>query len=225
MEDENRFQEEYEKLLSLFKKQISETTVNTRERMSVFRMFITEAYAKNPMGNAARLEACWKVLTENATKLEDTRDADLGQTPIEKLLAHMATGVYPPPEVLMCISECFEDYLYSGGSKSLDEAFYGKAHKKKSSAAYHFKQDKIFMKFDSYLLGCSLADMGFRDVDFPSGALTEKADEFLKLLGGKEQHVEPASFLKQWRRWGKTSKNYWKAYERWRMDEYKRTGK
>ncbi len=201
MEDEDSFRIEYEKLKTSFLEEISLASKNTPQRLAAFKKFVTESATRNPLGSAANMEGLWSKLTNESLDYAETRVNGLSQTPVEIFVRFVSNGLYPSPEVMLCIAECFEEYLHEGGSISLDEAFYGTAHKKKSSAAFNFKNEKIFSKFDMFLLGAELNKEGIKIGNYPDGAQTEIAEKFLSMIGGRESHIEPSSFLRKYQRW------------------------
>ena len=48
--------------------------------------------------------------------------------PMECFHTHVAVGLNPPLEVMICMERCIRDYFLAGGNISLDEAFFGKEH-------------------------------------------------------------------------------------------------
>jgi hypothetical protein len=201
VEDKDSFRMEYEKLKASFLEEVSLASKNTPQRLAAFRKFVTESATANPLGPAANMEGLWSKLTNEFSDYAETRENDLSQTPVEEFTRLVSIGLYPSPEVMLCITECFEEYLHEGGSISLDEAFYGTAHKKKSSAAFDYKNEKIFSKFDMFLHGAKLNKMGIKIGNYPTGAQSEIAEKFLAIIGGRESHIEPSSFLRKYQRW------------------------
>lgn len=60
------------------------------------------------------------------------RGADLrreSDTPLALLFYFFGVGIYPPPELLLTLRDCWETYMASGGQLSLEEAFHGKLKK------------------------------------------------------------------------------------------------
>lgn len=74
------------------------------------------------------LEDAWKYLNKHfysELNLESNRPIEL-ENPLGKLAYFMEFGIYPPPELLLKISEIYEVYMLQAGKVDLEESFYGK---------------------------------------------------------------------------------------------------
>lgn len=84
----------------------------------------------------SEMEMIWQDHLESyhrdSFKREDER---LANTPLEAMLVYLEFDLYPPPEVLLTVAACFNDYLNHAGEKSLEEVFFGKPIKGKGNYA------------------------------------------------------------------------------------------
>jgi len=116
--------------------------------------------------------------------------------PMECFHTHVAVGLNPPLEVMICMERCIRDYFLAGGKISLDEAFFGKEHVATKSYA-KLNYDKSL--HSKYAFFDATKKFSKRK------SLEGKAEEFLfKRLG--DQSTDPATFLKGYSRW-KPNKN------------------
>ncbi len=109
-------------------------------------------------------------------------------------MAHfLEMGLYPPPELLLTITDCWYCYVESAGHISLDEAFLGKP--KKSSGNYAKQRRTEFRKFRITFDFIQLLKEGksrIEAAEIVSQRLGGKpdADSVLRLLRG----IGPGSF-------------------------------
>ena len=74
------------------------------------------------------LENAWQLLNKSCyseLNLEQERPIET-EDPLGQLAYFMEFSIYPPPELLLQITEIYESYIYQKGSKDLEESFYGK---------------------------------------------------------------------------------------------------
>lgn len=116
--------------------------------------------------------------------------------PMECFHTHVAVGLNPPLEVMICMERCIQNYFLAGGKISLDKAFFGKEHVATKSYAK--------LNYDKSLH----SEYAFFDATKNSSkrkSLEGKAEEFLsKRLG--DHSTDIATFLKGYSRW-KSNKN------------------
>ena len=112
----------------------------------------------------------------------------------------VSMGMYPPPEILLSIIECYEAYINAKGSLNLEDILCGKAQRGKGNFA---KQKSIEDKYNYF----EYAFMGLIGVRFPDGSYiyknhTDAAEAMLKSLS--DYDTDPESFLSSWRKWKRT---------------------
>lgn len=116
--------------------------------------------------------------------------------PMECFHTHVAVGLNPPLEVMICMERCIRDYFLAGGNISLDEAFFGKEHVATKSYA-KLNYDKSL--HSKYAFFDATKKFSKRK------SLQGKAEEFLSERLG-DHSTDPATFLKGYSRW-KSNKN------------------
>lgn len=99
----------------------------------------------------------------------------VSETPLATLFYFIEMGMYPPPELLLALNDCWITYTANGGSISLEEAFIGKPKKGAGNYASRkrarFRKMKIQWDFAGFL---------------GQGATrTQAAEALSQLLGGK----------------------------------------
>ncbi len=116
--------------------------------------------------------------------------------PMECFHTHVAVGLNPPLEVMICMERCIRDYFLAGGKISLDEAFFGNKHVATKSYA-KLNYDKSL--HSKYAFFDATKKFSKRK------SLEGKAEEFLsQRLDDRSSDL--ASFLKGYNRW-KSNKN------------------
>lgn len=187
-----------------------EKTPNTLEYASKCKEAVKAAYMLGftPEGDIPELfllEKSWQSLAQESpyTKMEQDREAKY-ENPFFLFMSFVKGGVYPPPEIMLSLLQCFRLYMDCGGEKSLDEIFFGKPHKKKSSKAFEWHQ------IDKYIV----FGINFHSKNIPPGtdlnlkgkSLVERAEIYLKWNNKNDTETDPESFLRGYRRWRKTVK-------------------
>jgi len=139
----------------------------------------------------------------------DREDFQCEKTPLLLFCLYLSLGFFPPPEVLLAISICFEKYLEAGGDLSLDEVFFGKPHKKRTSfAAYHARNLGTYAMFhDLYAGGSNLTSR-----DLAGLSLAKRAEKYFDHMWGDSEWVDfidIETFLRNYRRWKKRRSKRW----------------
>ena len=170
---------------------------NTNERADKLRKALEEAYKADDYPVLVGLEYSWKML-ESDYEIIDRKEHP-GETPLGSFTSNVDMGFYPPPEIMLAISSCFERYQNSGGDISLDEAFFGSKHKKRNSPPYfQRKKYKYFVFHSLWVAGPR------RKVNDKLTSLEKLAEDYLDdLLGepGWRDSIDIDSFLRGYRRW------------------------
>jgi hypothetical protein len=105
---------------------------NLKNSWRVAEEYIEQAsdLEKNPQFEL--LEDSWKCLTNNLkpyTYMSSRHNPDNTHnkpySPLTDFLASVSAGIYPTPEVMATIAECFEYYVRKGGDVGLEDVFFG----------------------------------------------------------------------------------------------------
>jgi hypothetical protein len=179
---------------------------NTNDRAYEIRKVLENPEAKqcSPLHG---LEEIWEVLTEHygyysgKPVVSRVENPDLtASSPMENFCFHIDGGFYPPPEVMLTIYMCFEKYLTSGGDTSLDEAFFGKPHKKhESHAGQRSKKSKYFAFHKLYV---ELRQGHLEATGQPKESLEELAEAyFSSMLYTGDTDIDIDTYLRGYRRW------------------------
>lgn len=105
-------------------------------------------------------------------------------------------GLYPAPEILSAMSKMISYYLAMGGAISMDEAFFGVKHNKRTSYA----TEPMFAVYKSFYIDLRIDILSRYDLD---ATLEEKALIFMeqeKIHKKKLQNMDLDAFLKGFRR-------------------------
>jgi hypothetical protein len=76
------------------------------------------------------LRRYWKALRQEQDTPERGKALQqIGSTPLDVFFYFVEMGFYPPPELLLVLSDCWEIYKAGGGKISMEEAFIGPAQR------------------------------------------------------------------------------------------------
>jgi len=128
----------------------------------------------------------------------ESGDAD----PLEKFLHMINFGLYPPPEIMIWIANCFNTYFQKNGELTLDEVFFGRGNyalKKRREAKYQLF-DLFLEARDDLLIDRK-----------PVATQSQLVEGYYKWLDENLENIDKPddfdSFLKSYRRWkNKTDK-------------------
>jgi len=171
-----------------------EANPNTMEFASEYRKATKAAYDLDDYPVLAGLEATWKSIEEDSPLLgiERERLESNYDSPLSCFMFNVDTGHYPPPEIMLSLLHGFQLYYAHGGEKSLDEIFFGRPHKKKSSDAFTDYTDKKYANFHFFYERASSLD---------GKSMTEKAEKYLRCSPFRNENIDPESFLRGYRRY------------------------
>tara|TARA_B110000503_G_C7065285_1_gene378464 strand:+ start:182 stop:826 length:645 start_codon:yes stop_codon:yes gene_type:complete len=177
----------------------------TNDHVAMWREMLQSAGNFKAFQQLSDLESAWQTLTDRHEVA--SRDG-LRSHLIFRLIRDLDAGRYPPPEILLVISNLFKYYVRQAGNISLDEAFFGRHHTKSKSIAYISKDWEIYSRFDRMIEDTDRhhdweveSDMyPFRE---PKWSLEQSAEAFLIHIYQNEVTVMPDvdSFLRGFRRW------------------------
>jgi hypothetical protein len=136
------------------------------------------------------LEEDWAKLEPEYNDFDLNRDdlSSVSKNPIGALCYMVEMGIYPPPELLLTLVDCFNLYKDGGGTVELEEIFYGPVSKRVGNHAARFRKGLDFMGFGMELLSAN-----------KRGLSNIKVAESYVLKNGLD--VDPESLLRSFRRW------------------------
>ncbi len=147
----------------------------------------------------ASLELAWQEHAQSQDIIPDlgiTRDSH-SRDAIDSLINNVDRGTFPPPETLILLTRALQRYLDADGDLSLDEAFFGKTHKKNASYAMAFGKKSRKMRAVSFHI--ALSHIG------PKKRTQLEAVESMLTNFFQDFETDPESLLRTWRRWRKAS--------------------
>ena len=102
----------------------------------------------------AQLDESWRALEAEGLVPASARNFDDPHIKTESVLLHaigcLYMGHYPPPEIMLAISETFDRYMAASGRLTLEEVFFGKPRPKAGNFARRFDAmtHRTFLAFD-----------------------------------------------------------------------------
>ncbi|MCS6159837.1 hypothetical protein ACRN9F_23575 [Shewanella oncorhynchi] len=148
------------------------------------------------MDTKAELEEAWGLLRDtiyNDLDVDSDREYPICN-PFKNLSYCLEFGMYPPPEVLISISETYERYMARKGEIDLEEAFFGKPQKGNGNfSSKSHKESNVHM----LQLFLSLNNVTDKKSQY------EVASEYLAIHKSDE---DPEHLLRKFRRYRKASK-------------------
>tara|TARA_Y100000052_G_C2954123_1_gene89138 strand:- start:2768 stop:3445 length:678 start_codon:yes stop_codon:yes gene_type:complete len=164
--------------------------------------------------NAKRFEGAWQHLIKLGHSFESSVQTEFslyssveleradtdekiesGITPLGDFLDSVSNGLYPPPEIMRTIAACFKYYLNARGKVSLEHIFFGRETVGVGNESARSSKENLMKGFTfqyQFLLQIR-----------PHLSQLEIAQEFLNHRGADD--TDPESFLRNWRRWRKSS--------------------
>jgi hypothetical protein len=195
---------EFEGLLAKLR---AATTSNTWEAAVTYASILQASQAEDRPG-LHDLEAAWSLLTNFYGSDEDGNpDIDRAtagkptSTPIEMFDYYVDVGIYPPPEIMLCIADCFRKYFSAEGKLSLDECFFGSAHKMRESLSYVKSQYYRYMLFQVEVQ--YHREQCLSTGESPRSLETLAEDHLSSPFGATHSTDDVDTFLRGYRRWRK----------------------
>ena len=150
----------------------------------------------------ASLELAWQEYARAQNiipDLADTRDEE-SRDALHSFVHNVEFGILPPPETLLLLHDALQRYLRSNGELSLDEAFFGKPHKKNSSYAMAWGSN--YEKMMAVSLHVAISQIS-------SKKMTQlDAVETMLTAFHQDYDTDPESLLRSWRRWRNANKKW-----------------
>lgn len=171
------------------------------------------------------MEDDWQLITQSAAmnlRLEKSVDTEdpLGMrgdektssTPLNAFRYFLDLGLFPPPEILLAIAECFERYFQAEGQLELEEVFFSRPRKKRiGNNSAQEARDGLYKLFSlsHFLEHLAKSNQLKKDGDDNAAsvqvALEHTAELFLRERG--LHNLEVDSFLRGFYRWQKEFKS------------------
>jgi hypothetical protein len=172
------------------------TNPNSNVAADEYREWLMKDYEEEKDVTAQSIEQDWRRLERQYEVIK--REDHPASSPMRSFMYYVDLAFYPPPEILFCIEKCFRNYWDAGGDISLDEAFFGKKHKKSTSPAY------IEKKLYEYFLFSVFYDGPMSPPGSEKKSLEQKVEDlFNDRYFAPEKEVDVDSFLRGYRRWKK----------------------
>mgnify|MGYP003670381722 CR=1 FL=1 len=126
------------------------------------------------------------------------------RTALEDFAFRLSQEIYPHPETMRVIGAAFNQYLESKGKISLDEAFFGNAHKQRRSLPYLLYKKSQYRQFHAQVDFYRRLLPEYQGVRKQS--LESLAEDYLANLDEideSEDMLDTQTFLKGYTRWKK----------------------
>jgi hypothetical protein len=140
------------------------------------------------------MEHVWQRINDSEEYQID-RQSKSASTPLDDFLYSSEAEMYPKPEIIIFLSDCFNRYFEMEGKESLEDIFFGKsqkgignqAAKKYRNQAIEYLARRICL--EEVGLGFSKSDKKMTDLE-----LAEEVIEVMKIS------IDPESLLRKYRR-------------------------
>jgi len=140
----------------------------------------------------ADFRAAWAQLPERDRKMAETlfrpaRKRTDATAPLNLLFHCIDVGLYPPPEVLLALHQCWRDYLDGAGKVTLETAFIGRPRQRVGSFAARSARSSALYKVKrefALLLGAGLSRAKAAEHLHRSGATKVEPETLLRSLRG-----------------------------------------
>jgi len=141
------------------------------------------------------MECVWNRINDSDDYQLDRLDRS-AKTPLQDFIYTSEFEMYPKPEIIIFLYNCFNRYFYMKGEESLEDIFFGKSQKGigNNSAQKSRKEAIVFL---SQLIALESVGMGFvkSDKKRTELELAEDVVENMKL------QIDPESLLRKYRRY------------------------
>jgi hypothetical protein len=127
------------------------------------------------------------------------------QSPLDRFLDDISEGIYPTPEVLFSIAECFHHYFNSEGKADLEDIFFGVTPEK--GTGNYSAQRMRHKRFSKLALWESFEHCGSKKTNRKRRSLATLIEEDIVLHGLLVEGEDMDSFLRAYRRWKKATKH------------------
>jgi hypothetical protein len=108
------------------KQPLPEIPRDIREKVTHFRERLRDC---SDYPTLDELESAWQLLNARYGNFID-RDKRASRDPLAEFAYFVEMGFYPPPELMLAISDAFQDYRDAEGKLTLEEVYFGKPKRK-----------------------------------------------------------------------------------------------
>ena len=119
--------------------------INTKANLKEWQVKMIEESSNYPALDD--LEESWKLLEHHYnTAMEGliNRNSMEQQTPLGAFRSMIEAGLYPPPEVLLALDDCFAMYMALRGKVELEQIFFGEKKRGVGNHAARTYKDKAY---------------------------------------------------------------------------------
>ena len=140
------------------------------------------------------MECAWERINESEDYQFD-RFYKLSDTPLNDFLCTAHAKLYPKPEIIIFLSNCFKRYFYMKGDESLEDIFFGKSQRGIGNQAAKKSRLKAVQHL-SMIISLEKSGIGFNksEIKRTDLELAEDVIESMKLP------IDPESLLRKYRR-------------------------
>lgn len=150
-----------------------------------------------------RLETQWQLMRAGREREGYYEKHYRIENPIELFLFDLSYGDYPPPELLVMISKCFNLYLLAEGELTLEDVFFGKLKKRSGNFAKRKATSNNFKEFHYQVIREKECNKNFSLEKFALHYFNMKinSDEDNPIINVTEDNIE--SYIIRYYRWKK----------------------
>lgn len=176
-------------------------TVGSENYLKVYRAFFqTGAWEdhilKRPLEEAWQSYAHSQKIQPDLAQKRDNEKRDA----FDSFVTNVQFGMLPPPETLLIMAEAMQKYLQGNGNISLDEAFFGRKHKKNTSYAMSFGSNhRLMQKVSLWIAAQKIGNNKTSQLNVVTKLLQEFGDDY---------DTDPETLLRSWRRWRRQIKKW-----------------
>lgn len=125
------------------------------------------------------------------------------QSPLDRFLSDITEGLFPAPEVLFVIAQCFNHYFESEGKADLEDIFFG-VRPEKGTGNYSAQRIR-HKRFSRLSLWEHFERQGAKITNRKQRSLPTLIEEEITLHGLLTEDEDLDSFLRSYRRWKKAT--------------------
>ena len=176
-------------------------TVGSENYLKVYRAFFqTSAWEdhifKRPLEEAWQSYAHSQKVKPDLAQERDNKKRDA----FDSFVTNVQFGILPTPETLLIMAEAMQTYLQGNGDISLDEAFFGRKHKKNTSYAMSFGSNhRLMQKVSLWIAAHKIGNNKTSQLNVVTKLLQEFGDDY---------DTDPETLLRSWRRWRRQTKKW-----------------
>jgi hypothetical protein len=201
-------QEGMKALLNPLNERFCNENHNSNETVENLRELLELAYKYEEYPYYEELERSWRSMGQHSELIE--RGEHPGSDPLSSFASYLEFGLIPPPEILLVLRDCISYYFLKGGDISLDEAFFGRPYKKRTSLSYVNSKSEQFLFFHSMYVKCDRVPF---NVNLAGLSLEKRAEKYIESMRppndpdfpfsgeSEEDQIDVDTFLRNYRRW------------------------